>query len=460
MLYYFTRSIIELSLRGFFRNIDILDRQNILKKGPVIYVVNHPSALMDPLMVSITVRQKLHFLAAAEYCGTGGLKSWLLKDQFNMIPVYRPNLYEGQEVDNDSMFRHCYERLEKGGSILIFPEGNSVTENRLRNLKTGVVRILLGARRKSPGIDVKIVPLGLNYEDHHRFHSDVLIKIGAPMSYTDFPIKESDTEEEKVKKITGFIEARLQEQILHIEDPELDPVFSHIDDVFKQEMVKTSHKDQSLAARFRIQKDIIHAISHFKKASNQNSDEIKSLLTSYFKKCKALGLRQSIHRSNTRMEKVLRSLKLFLLTPFFIAGALICAGPYFLTKRIYKKTYLPRLQSQDHSKPISPAFAGSIAFAIGTLLFLFWFLLLSITFGLFTSWWMGVFFFFGSYFLGQISLRATSLGFEVLQGFRQQKIVRKYPNETAEIIEMRKALLESLGEYQKSYLAEKELVRS
>jgi 1-acyl-sn-glycerol-3-phosphate acyltransferase len=193
MLYHFTRSIIELSLRGFFRNIDILDKQNILKKGPVIYVVNHPSAMIDPLIVSITARQKLHFLAAAEYCGTGGLKSWLLKDQFNMIPVYRPNLYEGQEVDNDAMFRHCFERLEKGGTIVIFPEGNSVTENRLRNLKTGVVRILLGARRKSPGIDVKIVPLGLNYEDPHRLHSDILVKFGEPMSYSDFPVKETDT---------------------------------------------------------------------------------------------------------------------------------------------------------------------------------------------------------------------------------------------------------------------------
>jgi membrane-associated protease RseP (regulator of RpoE activity) len=245
----------------------------------------------------------------------------------------------------------------------------------------------------------------------------------------------------------------LQEQILHIEDPELDPVFNHVDAVFRQELAKNNNQHESLADRFRIQKEIIKAIAHFDQRSDHNAAKIKSKLESYFDKCKELGLKQSIHRGKTGMEKALRFLKLFLLTPFFIAGFFICAVPYLLTKRMYRKTYLPRLSSQDHSRPINPAFAGSIAFSIGTSLFLIWFLVLSAVVGALSGWWIGVLFFFVSYLLGQLSLRAMSLGYEIIEEFRHQKIVRNHPKEMEEIIQMRKELLDTLSEYQKSYVS-------
>ena len=112
MIYTLTRSIVKLALHGFYHDIKVIGKENLEEKVPTIFISNHPSALMDPLVVSTSIGRKFHFIAAAEYFGKG-FKNWLLQHEFNMIPVYRPNFYEGQKVDNTDMFRECYKALNK-----------------------------------------------------------------------------------------------------------------------------------------------------------------------------------------------------------------------------------------------------------------------------------------------------------------------------------------------------------
>jgi glycerol-3-phosphate O-acyltransferase/dihydroxyacetone phosphate acyltransferase len=40
----------------------------------------------------------------------------------------------------------------------------------------------LGAMAKYPGLDVKIIPVGLNYFNGHRFRSRAYVDMGAPMT--------------------------------------------------------------------------------------------------------------------------------------------------------------------------------------------------------------------------------------------------------------------------------------
>ena len=69
--------------------------------------------------------------------------AWLFP-LLNLIPVFRTRETPELMHKNKFMFSHCFNHLADSGSILIFPEGFSVTERRMRKLKAGAARIALG----------------------------------------------------------------------------------------------------------------------------------------------------------------------------------------------------------------------------------------------------------------------------------------------------------------------------
>jgi hypothetical protein len=51
----------------------------------------------------------------------------------------------------------------------------------LQPLKTGLARIVLGAERKHPGLGVRIVPVGLTFNEKESFRSRALVQVGEPI---------------------------------------------------------------------------------------------------------------------------------------------------------------------------------------------------------------------------------------------------------------------------------------
>ena len=68
--------------------------------------------------------------------------------------------------------------------MAIFPEGTVNDALRLKPLKTGAARIALGAREKGAR-GLRIVPVGLVYEDKTRPRSRVLVRAGEPIDLDD-----------------------------------------------------------------------------------------------------------------------------------------------------------------------------------------------------------------------------------------------------------------------------------
>jgi len=131
MIYFILKQLINYSIRAFFRQFVILGKKNIPKNSPAIFVANHPSALIDPLVVGLSIDARIYFLAGENWFGKG-FQSYLFKEHFNMIPVHRPWLSNGKPASNVEMFRECYKSLSQGKSILIFPEASSETVSRIR----------------------------------------------------------------------------------------------------------------------------------------------------------------------------------------------------------------------------------------------------------------------------------------------------------------------------------------
>jgi 1-acyl-sn-glycerol-3-phosphate acyltransferase len=211
VFYSFVRAVVALTLRLFYRVK--VNSPAAEPEGPVLFVGNHPNGLIDPALVFILSRRHVTFLAKAPLFRMPVL-GWLLKG-LDALPVYRKQDDPTQMSRNEGTLDAAKGALVKGRAITIFPEGKSHSEPSLAELKTGAARIALSAAKE--GAAVRIVPVGLTYEDKHLFRSEVLIEVGTPIEVKDFLPTAASGEVEPVQRLTEAIASGLRSVTLNLE---------------------------------------------------------------------------------------------------------------------------------------------------------------------------------------------------------------------------------------------------
>lgn len=169
----FLTKFLRAFLRVFYRRIDVVGANNIPPHDGVIYAVNHPNGLVDPLFVLCFAPRPVSFLAKAPLFGYP-LIGWFARG-LESIPVYRKE--DKTPGSNEETFARARALLARGGSIAIFPEGTTHSDPRLRELKTGAARMALGASLRS----VVIIPTGIEYTAKQTFRSDAVVVFGEPI---------------------------------------------------------------------------------------------------------------------------------------------------------------------------------------------------------------------------------------------------------------------------------------
>ncbi len=129
---------------------------------------------MDAFILAAVFKQPVYSLAR----GDAFVPSFVNKllESFNMLPVYR--ISEGAQNlgHNYTTFDRVDNLLKENKIVLIFSEGRCINEWHLRPLKKGTARIALGAWQHE--IDVKILPVGINYSNFGYFGKNVIINFG------------------------------------------------------------------------------------------------------------------------------------------------------------------------------------------------------------------------------------------------------------------------------------------
>lgn len=185
MLYRLLKIFVGLGIRFYYKEVKVLNKKSLVSKGPMIFISNHPNTLMDAMIIGYITRQPVYFMAKGTLFNSK-LKLWLLRS-LKMIPINRQGEGAVKDVSNQSSFEECYQLLEKKQTLVIFPEGTSFLERRLRELKTGTARIALEVEKRNKGkLNVKVVPLGLIYLKAEKFRSSVLINVGKQLEVKDF----------------------------------------------------------------------------------------------------------------------------------------------------------------------------------------------------------------------------------------------------------------------------------
>lgn len=154
-----------------------------LPAGPVLVVANHPNGLLDPLLVSLAARRRLAFLAKSTFWDQPASR-WAM-EAFGALPVYRA--HEADPRQNEATFAACRALLAGGGGLALFPEGKSHDAPELQPLKTGAARIALGAEAEAGWtLGLRVVPVGLFYEDKAVFRTRVAARAGEGLRVADW----------------------------------------------------------------------------------------------------------------------------------------------------------------------------------------------------------------------------------------------------------------------------------
>jgi 1-acyl-sn-glycerol-3-phosphate acyltransferase len=329
-----------------------------------MFVANHTSAFMDPIVIAITVDRVLHFLARGESFKSpfvSTVLSWL-----NMIPIYRPEITPEKVIQNEEIFQKCYDHLASGKCIIIFPEGFSKTERRLRKIKTGTARIALGAEAQHDfNLGLTIMPIGINYSNPHFFQSDLFLNIGTPIVVSSYLDAYKLDDFGAARKLTDDIKAELEKRTVVIQHVELDKLIENIEKVYRGHLRETVGDGGGRDSQnFFLSKEIVNAVSYFYTQDKRRVLQFNDKISSYLHKMKALKLRDTQLRDTAKKDGFIRRLLFIVLTfPAFLYGWINNYLPYKLSEFLSG-----RLKYRED-------FKGSMQVALGVLSFLIFYVL-------------------------------------------------------------------------------------
>lgn len=345
MLYAFLQNVIKAALSIFFQKIEIRHGENVPKRGPVLFVANHPDSQMDAFIMSSAIKRKVHYIAHAGLF-TGKLQAWLLRN-CGVIAVHQRR-GKPENIDrNLKAFQECYEVLERGGIIGIFPEGKSDMPRRIKKLKTGAARIILESeRRNNYKLGVTLIPIGLYFFSRSRFRSRVLVNVGRPIDLQSYFSLNEEDNFEAVNRLTIQIQRRLEHLTVNVQHTELDHFVKDIESIYRDELMTQTladHKSsKKIIAEFVIAQKIADCVAYFHEHHPQKVRDMEEKIAAYKRKLKRLHLKDVKVREKTTIKKLFRAelagiAKAIAGFPLAVYGVLNNFIPYRITEFIAKK---------------------------------------------------------------------------------------------------------------------------
>ncbi len=193
----------------FFREVRVEEMQRLrAARGPRLLVAHHVNSLVDPLLIFAFMPGPPRFLAKSTLWQHPVVAPLVMLS--DALPVYRHQ--DGVEVArNMETFVRAREILGEGGTVALFPEGRSHSEPRPLPLKTGAARIALSATSDGRAAGLRVIPIGVLYEDKGRFRSRVVLRVGEPIDPAPEAATYAAEGRAAVRRLTDRIAAGLEE---------------------------------------------------------------------------------------------------------------------------------------------------------------------------------------------------------------------------------------------------------
>ena len=310
---------LRLCLRIFFRRIEIVGRDRVPGAAPVVFAVNHPNGLVDPLFVLCYSGRDVSFLAKAplfHYPVIG----WFVR-KLETIPVFRKQ--DNTTGSNEGMFEKSREVLRSGGSIAIFPEGTTHDDPQLRELKTGAARIAMTA---DVG-EVIVIPTGIYYTAKHVFRSAALVVFGEPLRV----VPDGSAEPEEVDRLTEAIDVGLDAVTVQADS------HAALDLIARAEDIVTANDEQPLSEEFELRRRFIEGYHYLRTHDPARLEKLQQQIAQFEAELRSAGV--EVHALRPRLA-VTTLLRVVFLLPLAFVGAVVSYPTYrlvgFLARRFAK----------------------------------------------------------------------------------------------------------------------------
>lgn len=362
--------VVRLFVWLYYSTIRVSGRGKIPPQGPVLFVANHANSLVDPVIIGLTVKRRIRFLAKGPLFDTPFFGKLL--EAFGMIPVFRSQDDRAQLKRNFESLEKAAQALADGQAVGIFPEGKSHDKRTLDSLFAGTSRIILQAL-EAGAETLQVVPIGINYDDKQLFRSAVWVHVGEPIKVRELVDAAGSTANAK-RQLTAEIESRLKSVIIHLDAPEWEPFLEDLE-ILDPAMEKVeAHGVFSIRQR----KVVADSLNYFRRTEPAKVSSAGRALTAHRLRLRKYGLRvrSAILRSPgpRRLAGLLwKTAKLLVGIVPVAAGTLQNALPFIVERGVV------RLLPRSNQSTIALARLG-----VGVPLLLGWYVLV--------WWWMSQYF--------------------------------------------------------------------
>ncbi len=211
--------------------------------GGLLIYTNHVNGLMDGAMLLFATDRPQSFLAKPSLFRMPGI-GWVIRT-LGAIPIYRQKDKVDMSMNADS-FREIHRVLREGGTISLYPEGESRLSFRVRPFKTGAARMALGAQDQYAA-PIQLIPVSLLYEEQETPLSRVHHWVGEPFDLMPWMEDYAKDGRETVRKVTAQLRERLGDLCVPVDDLESFNVLLNADRVLSESPDGTAPRMRNLA---------------------------------------------------------------------------------------------------------------------------------------------------------------------------------------------------------------------
>ncbi|MBW6479407.1 MAG: 1-acyl-sn-glycerol-3-phosphate acyltransferase [Bacteroidales bacterium] len=350
--YYLLKKYVDFCFRLFYK-VRYINKEKVNTREGSIFACNHQNALMDALAILTSFTWQPVFLARADIFRNKTIARVLRF--LKILPVYRIRDGYDQLSNNQQVFDQTFKVLKNGTPIAMFPEGNHVGIKNVRILKKGLARIAFSYRHETSEInDIKIIPVGLNYDSYHESGSHLYIQFGEPIRISAYDNEYAENPAKATNSFLQDLRSSLQLNSLHIENEEVSPVADLVIKLYGVHAKVQKVKPQEILQK---QKDIIFELET---EFAENPEEFKRLsyhADSFNKQLKHYKINpdhlQILFIKNKTLRIFLQSALLIITLPLYVYSLINNLIPVGLIKRITRLIKDPQFKS-------SVFFVGSI----------------------------------------------------------------------------------------------------
>jgi 1-acyl-sn-glycerol-3-phosphate acyltransferase len=255
------------------RRVEVAGRSHIPAGRPVLVVSNHFNGVIDPVVLTVALRQLPRFIAKdglAKLPVVGFFLRWA-----GVVFVHR-QVDRGSAPGNTDAFRECHEALRKADVVAIFPEGTTHDRPRMDPIKTGAARIALGARAAG-ATGVVILPIGLTFPDKIALRVSALVQIGLPIELDDaIAPGVGPDDHEAVRHLTATIDAGLRD--ISPNFPDVETAIA-LDQAAHIALTSVDRPDRSLVDRYALARYLGTVAEHHQQTIRREVGRYNTILT-------------------------------------------------------------------------------------------------------------------------------------------------------------------------------------